>query len=65
VQIEGIDSGALADHLWQRHRIIVAPIKHDEFEGVRVAPSVYTTRDELDRFVAAMAAVTRNGLPPG
>jgi selenocysteine lyase/cysteine desulfurase len=64
VQIEGIDSGALADHLWQRHRIIVAPIKHDEFEGVRVAPSVYTTRDELDRFVAAMAAVTRNGLPP-
>jgi len=35
VQIEGVDSGALADHLWKRHRIIVAPIKHAEFEGVR------------------------------
>jgi len=63
VQIEGVDSGALADHLWQRHRIIVAPIKHEEFEGVRVAPSVYTTRPELDRFVEAMAAVAQKGLP--
>jgi selenocysteine lyase/cysteine desulfurase len=63
VQIEEVDSGALADHLWRRHRIIVAPIKHDEFEGVRVAPSVYTTREELDRFVEAMAAVARKGLP--
>jgi selenocysteine lyase/cysteine desulfurase len=30
---------------------------------VRVAPSVYTTREELDRFVEAMAAVARKGLP--
>jgi selenocysteine lyase/cysteine desulfurase len=63
VQIEGVDSGALADHLWRRHRIIVAPIKHPEFEGVRVAPSVYTTRAELDRFVEAMSAVAAKGLP--
>ncbi|MDX1430541.1 MAG: aminotransferase class V-fold PLP-dependent enzyme, partial [Rhodothermales bacterium] len=63
VQIDGIDSGELTNHLWHRHRIIVTPIKHDEFEGIRVTPSVYTTIEELDRFVEAMEEVVREGLP--
>jgi len=63
VQIEGVDSGKLADHLWGRHRIIVAAIKHDEFEGIRVAPSVYTTPDEIDRFGEAIEGVLEKGLP--
>ncbi len=63
VQVEGIDSGALASHLWNRHRIIVTPIKHDEFEGLRVTPNVYTTLEELDVFVDAVEAVIRDGLP--
>ncbi len=63
VQVEGIESGALASHLWNRHRIIVTPIKHDEFEGLRVTPNVYTTLEELDVFVDAVKAVIRDGLP--
>ncbi len=63
VQVEGIESGALASHLWNRHRIIVTPIKHDEFEGLRVTPNVYTTLEELDVFVDAVEAVIRDGLP--
>jgi len=63
VQIDGIDSAAINTYLWNEHRIIVTPIKHDEFEGVRVSPSVYTTLEELDRFVDAMEAVIENGLP--
>ncbi len=63
VQIEGVDSGKLADHLWGRHRIIVAAIKHDEFEGIRVAPSVYTTPDEIDRFCEAIEGALEKGLP--
>jgi selenocysteine lyase/cysteine desulfurase len=31
--------------------------------GVRISPSVYTTLDEIDRFVGAMERVIRNGLP--
>jgi selenocysteine lyase/cysteine desulfurase len=62
VQIDGVDSGKLADQLWKEHRIIVAAIKHAEFEGVRVAPSVYTTLDEIDRFCDVMEGLARSGL---
>ncbi len=63
VQIERVDSEALTTHLWDRHRIITVAIKHPEFEGIRVSPSVYTQLEELDRFVGAMTQVVRNGLP--
>lgn len=63
VQIEGIDPVELTSHLWREHRIIVTPIKHDEFEGIRVTPSVYTTLEEIDRFCDAIEHVIKNGLP--
>jgi selenocysteine lyase/cysteine desulfurase len=63
VQVEGVDSAALARHLWQRHRILVTPIQHPEFEGVRVTPSVYTTLEEIDHFGDAMERVIAAGLP--
>ena len=63
VEIEGIEPGDLTSWLFREHRIIVTPIVHDEFRGIRVSPSVYTTPDEIDRFVAAMENVVVNGLP--
>jgi len=63
VQIEGVDSAELNTYLWERHQIIAVAIKHDEFEGLRVSPSVYTTLSELDRFCAVMDDVVENGLP--
>ena len=63
VDIEDVDVLALVDWLWKEHRIIVTPINHDEFHGLRISPSVYTTTEELDRFVEAMETVIRGGLP--
>jgi len=63
VEIEGVDPAALIAHLWDRHRIIAVPIKHAEFQGIRVTPSVYTQLEELDRFVDAMTRVAKNGIP--
>ncbi|MFQ5742090.1 MAG: aminotransferase class V-fold PLP-dependent enzyme [Acidobacteriota bacterium] len=63
VQVEGIDSSALGNYMWKRHRIIVTPIKHAEFEGLRVTPNICTTLEELDRFCDAMEEVIRHGLP--
>jgi selenocysteine lyase/cysteine desulfurase len=63
VQIEGVDSMELSDHLWHQHRILVVGIDHPEFEGIRVSPSVYTTEEEIDRFADAMEDVIRNGIP--
>lgn len=63
VQIEGVDPGDLTQHLWKKHRIIVTPIKHPEFQGIRVTPNVYTTLEELDRFCDAMETVIKKGVP--
>jgi isopenicillin-N epimerase len=54
IQIEGINSNELASRLWNDHKIIVTPIIHDEFEGIRITPNVYTTLHELDRFISAI-----------
>ncbi len=56
MQVDGLDSMALAEHLWERHRILTVAIKHPEFEGIRVSPRVYTSEDEMDRFADAVAA---------
>jgi selenocysteine lyase/cysteine desulfurase len=63
VEVDGVDSAALNAHLWKAHRILAVSIKHPEFEGIRVSPSVYTTPSELDRFVDAVERVIRFGLP--
>lgn len=62
-QLDGLDSGAVGYQLWDKHRIHVTNVKHDEFEGLRVTPSVYTSLTELDRFIDAMVAIMKNGLP--
>jgi isopenicillin-N epimerase len=63
VQIEGIDSGELTDALWKHHKIFVTPIKHTEFEGIRVTPNVYTTLEEVDLFSATLEKYADRGLP--
>ncbi len=63
VQLEGIDPAELTGHLWRRHKIIVTPIKHEDFQGIRVTPNVYTTRREIDLFCEAMEGVLEKGLP--
>jgi isopenicillin-N epimerase len=63
VGIEGIDNGELATHLFKKHRILVAPIIHDDFKGVRVTPNTYSTLGEVDTFCRAMENVIENGLP--
>jgi len=63
VEIQGVDTTGLAEHLWKKHRILVVAINHDDFQGLRVSPSVYTTYQELDRFCDAVEDVLANGLP--
>ncbi len=60
VQVEGVEPAKLSAHLWDRHRILVTPIVHAQFQGIRVSPSVYTTLAEIDRFSDAMERVLRD-----
>jgi selenocysteine lyase/cysteine desulfurase len=63
VGLAGVHPEKLAEHLWQRRRIIVTPILHEEFQGLRVTPNVYTTLAEVDAFVEEMERVIARGLP--
>jgi selenocysteine lyase/cysteine desulfurase len=63
VSIDGLDQLALSDWLWEKKQILTTAIEHDEFTGLRITPSVYTTREELDRFCEAIEWVIENGVP--
>ena len=62
VFVEGIDTAKLNQWLWDKHRILTVGIKHAEFTGLRVSPSVYTSLEELDRFGDAIEHVLKHGL---
>lgn len=62
--IEGMDMEKLGQILFQKHKIIVTGIGvQDEFSGIRVTPSIYTTLRELDLFIEAVTYYVKNGLP--
>jgi selenocysteine lyase/cysteine desulfurase len=61
LRLTNADSGKLTEYLWDRHRIVVTPIKHADFEGIRVTPNVYTTLDEIDTFAEVVETVARKG----
>jgi isopenicillin-N epimerase len=62
VGIAGMDPNKLTDHLWNQHRLIVTPIVHEEFQGIRVTPNVYTTLSEIEEFCVAMEKVVQKGI---
>jgi isopenicillin-N epimerase len=44
-------------------RIFTTPILHEEFQGIRITPNVYTTLSKLDRFCEQMEMIAQKGLP--
>ena len=54
LHVDGIDPSALKQRLWDKHRIITTPIKHDEFSGLRITPNVDTSVEDIDVFVGAV-----------
>jgi selenocysteine lyase/cysteine desulfurase len=62
VGLEGVHPEKIAEHLWNRRRLIVTPILHEEFQGLRITPNVYTTLGEVDAFVEEMENVIARGL---
>ncbi len=58
VSVEGRDPGEMTAKLWEK-RVLVTPIKHKDFQGLRVTPNVYTTLQEIDIFCSAMEKIIR------
>jgi selenocysteine lyase/cysteine desulfurase len=63
INIEGTNPSAIGSYLFSKHHIFTTPIVHEEFQGIRITPNVYTTLNELDRFCEVMEMIARKGLP--
>lgn len=62
IAIEGIDSNRLRGWLWNKHNILTVAIIHEQFEGLRISPSVYSTIEEVDRFSELMEGAAKHGI---
>jgi isopenicillin-N epimerase len=60
--VEGMDMARLNAWLWTNHKIATGGQNHAEFTGIRVTPNVYTTLDEVDRFVDKVALAIKTGI---
>jgi isopenicillin-N epimerase len=63
VHIEGTEPKAVTKYLFDKHHIFTTPIIHDEFQGIRITPNLYTALSELDRFCEQMERIAKNGMP--
>ena len=61
VGLDAVDCVKLTEFFWTKHRIIVTPIKRDDYQGIRVTPNVYTTLEEIDTFAGILEDVARRG----
>jgi len=57
--IDGRDPKTVTDQLMSRHRIIATPIHHEEFNGIRITPNIFTTLEQLERFCDAVEGMVR------
>src|SRR3989442_7739589 len=60
VHIEGTNSEAVTKYLFDKHHIFTVPIMHEEFQGIRITPNLYTTLGELDKFCEQIELIARN-----
>ena len=52
--IDGKESGEMVNFLFQHYKLHTTGIKHEQVEGVRVTPHVYTSLKELDILAQAL-----------
>ncbi len=57
--LDGIAVEELGRRLLEKHRVFVTPIVRDDFQCVRVTPSVYTTLAEVDAFCDGVERIAR------
>ena len=57
----GIDPGKIADSLYKNYNIITAHAKHEEYDGLRITPHIYSTLRDVDFFADAVEREVKNG----
>jgi selenocysteine lyase/cysteine desulfurase len=60
--VRGMDHAEAGEWLLGQHRIVMTPIVHPEFSGIRITPNVYTTPDEIDTFADKVLEAIKKGV---
>jgi len=69
LSVEGLDTAKMVTHLWDKYKIVVTAIGHDNpaeprfsYRALRITPNIYTPLEEIDTFVKAMQDIAKNGI---
>ncbi len=57
IGLEGKDSMTISNVLYKKYRIHTVAMNHEQIDGVRITPNVYTSLAELDKLVAALIEI--------
>jgi selenocysteine lyase/cysteine desulfurase len=60
VAFKGIDPGRVHDALFSKYNIVTARVAHEEYDGLRITPHIYTTLREVDLFAEAVEKELKN-----
>jgi selenocysteine lyase/cysteine desulfurase len=69
LSVDGIDTAKMVTHLWDKYKIVVTAIGHENpaeprfsYRALRITPNIYTPLEEVDTFVRAMQDIAKNGI---
>lgn len=50
----GVDPQKITDILWSKYNIVTAHVGHEEYDGIRVTPHIYSTVSDIDYFAESV-----------
>src|SRR5579862_413885 len=56
----GVDAGKMADALRSKYDIVTARVAHEEYDGLRITPHIYSTLRDVDFFADAVERELKN-----
>jgi isopenicillin-N epimerase len=50
LSFKGFDAGKMQEALWTKYNVITVRVKHEEYDGLRITPHIYSTVRDVDFF---------------
>jgi isopenicillin-N epimerase len=54
LSFNGVDAQKISEALWSKYNIITAHSRHEEYDGLRITPHIYSTLGEVDFFAESV-----------
>jgi isopenicillin-N epimerase len=54
LSFKGVDAQKMTDVLWNKYNIVTAHVAHEEYDGIRITPHIYSTIGDIDYFAESV-----------